>query len=31
MGKSTASSCFKIIACGSDSVEHDELETPSEV
>ncbi|XP_016451167.2 protein IQ-DOMAIN 32 [Nicotiana tabacum] len=30
MGKSTASSCFKIIACGSDSVEHDELETPSE-
>ncbi|CAN4093953.1 unnamed protein product [Withania somnifera] len=28
MGKSTASSCFKIIACGSDSVDHDELETP---
>ncbi|XP_060199794.1 protein IQ-DOMAIN 32 [Lycium barbarum] len=30
MGKSTASSCFKIITCGSDSVDHDELEVPSE-
>ncbi|KAJ8540933.1 hypothetical protein K7X08_001749 [Anisodus acutangulus] len=28
MGKSTASSCFKIIACGSDSVDPDELEAP---
>ncbi|MCD7469295.1 hypothetical protein HAX54_008227 [Datura stramonium] len=30
MGKSTASSCFKIITCGSDSVDRDELEAPSE-
>lgn len=30
MGKSTASSCLKIIACGSDSVDRDELEAPSE-
>ncbi|KAK4349021.1 hypothetical protein RND71_031776 [Anisodus tanguticus] len=30
MGKSTASSCFKIIACGSDSVDPDELEAHSE-
>ncbi|KAI3464867.1 hypothetical protein Pfo_021530 [Paulownia fortunei] len=27
MGKSTAS-CFKIISCGSDSVDHDDLQTP---
>lgn len=27
MGKSTAS-CFKIIACGSDSVDHGDLQTP---
>lgn len=31
MGKSTASSCLKIIACGSDSVDRDALEAPSEV
>ncbi|KAF3651338.1 hypothetical protein FXO38_16666 [Capsicum annuum] len=27
MGKSRASSCFEIFACGSDSVDHDELES----
>lgn len=31
MGKSTASSCLKIIACGSDSVDRDELEAHPEV
>lgn len=30
MGKSTASSCLKIIACGSDSVDRDELEAHPE-
>lgn len=30
MGKSTASSCLKIIACGSDSVDRDELEVHPE-